>query len=150
MRKIITFTAAFFLTASAFGAGEVYRWKAADGTWHFSDQPRPGAEVVRGPQLARAATEPAAPLPPPPPEPPVADEPLPVSQDVADEVRSQAAALRAEQCKAAEAAYQDALKARRIYRTDADGNRVYMTEAEMDAARLQARASRDLTCGNGG
>lgn len=150
MRKIITFTAAIFLTASAFGAGEVYRWKAADGTWHFSDQPRPGAELVRGSQLARPTQE-AAPLPPPPPEPPVAtDEPLPVSEDVAAEVRSQAEALRAEQCKAAEAAYQDALKARRIYRTDAEGNRVYMSEAEMDAARLQARASRDLTCGNGG
>src|SRR5690606_35395349 len=79
MRKIITFTAAIFLTASAFGAGEVYRWKAADGTWHFSDQPRPGAEVIRGPQLTRPVEE-AAPQPAPAPvEPPVADEPLPVS-----------------------------------------------------------------------
>lgn len=150
MRKIITFTAAIFLTASAFGAGEVYRWKAADGTWHFSDQPRPGAEVVRGPQLTRPVEE-AAPQPAPAPvDPPMADEPLPVSDAVAADVRSQAEALRAEQCKAAEAAYQDALKARRIYRTDAEGNRVYMNETEMDAARLQARASRDLACGNGG
>lgn len=150
MRKLITFTAAILLTASAFGAGEVYRWKAADGTWHFSDQPRPGAELLRGPQRTRPAED-ATPQPPAPPEPPlVTDEPLPVSDAVAAEVRSQADALRAEQCKAAEAAYQDALKARRIFRTDAEGNRVYMSEAEMDAARLQARASRDLACGNGG
>jgi len=151
MRKIITFTVATLLTASAFGAGEIYRWKGPDGTWHYSDQPRPGAEVLRGPQLVRpsAAQQPATPADSAPPAPPESDEPLPVTQDVADEVRAQAATIRADQCKAAEAAYQDSLKARRIYRTDAQGNRVYMNEAEMDAARLQARANRDLAC-NGG
>lgn len=150
MRKITTFAVAILLTASAFGAGEVYRWKGADGTWHYSDQPRPGAEIVRGAQISRPPAADTAPPPPPPAEPaPVTDQPLPVSEDVAAEVRSQAESLRAEQCKRAEAGYQDALKARRIYRTDAEGNRVFMTEAEMDAARLQARANRDLACGAG-
>lgn len=152
MRKITTFTAAILLTASAFGAGEIYRWKGADGTWHYSDQPRAGAELVRGPQMSRPAeAAPAAPQSPQPAQPmATTEEPLPVSEEVAAEVRSQAETARAEQCKRAEAAYQDALKARRIFRTDAQGNRVYMSEPEMDAARLQARANRDLACGNGG
>ena len=47
----------------------------------------------------------------------------------------------------AEAAYQQAVQARRIYKMDAQGNRTYMTDAEIDAARLQARSTRDLACG---
>ncbi len=153
MRKISTFAIAILLTASAFGAGEIYRWKGPDGTWHYSDQPRAGAELVRGPQMARPTgeAEPAAASPPQSTQPlATTDDPLPVSADVAAEVRSQAEAARADQCKRAEAAYQQALTARRIFRTDAQGNRVYMSEEEMDAARLQSRAQRDLACGNGG
>jgi hypothetical protein len=154
MRKIITFTAASLLMASAFAAGEVYRWKGPDGVWHYSDQPRPGAELVRG-STGALPRAPEAPPPapvvdePPAQQPANVDEPLPVSEEVAAEVRAQADAIRAEQCKAAEAAYQEALKARRIYRLDDKGNRIYMTDAEADQARLQARANRDLACGTG-
>jgi len=129
----------------------VYRWKGPDGTWHYSDQPRPGAELVRGTQVTRPAaaetqaTE-AAPQTEAPAE-PVAYEPLPVSDAVAQEVRAAAATAKAEQCKKAEDLYQRALQARRIIKsTDAQGKSVFMNEAEADAARLQARANRDLAC----
>jgi|SRR5690606_960464 len=151
MRKIITFTAATLLMASAFAAGEVYRWKAADGTWHYSDQPRPGAEVVRGSQLARPASPAPSPASQPSVQPapaPADDDTLPVSAEVAAEVRAEAAAIKAEQCKAAEAQYQSAMRARRIHRTDEQGNRVYLSDAEADQARVQARANRDLACGS--
>jgi hypothetical protein len=158
MRKIITFTVASLLMAGAFAAGEVYRWKGPDGIWHYSDQPRPGAELVRRdgsyarsqtgtePESVRAA---ATPIASQPQSAPPADESLPVSPEVAAEVRAKAEANRAEQCKQAEANYQDALTKRRFYRTDEKGNRVYLTEAEADAYRLQARAARDLACGAG-
>ena len=29
--------------------GEVYRWKDVNGVWHYSDQPQPGAELVKKP-----------------------------------------------------------------------------------------------------
>jgi hypothetical protein len=153
MRKIITFTVATLLMASAFGAGEVYRWRGADGAWHYSDQPRPGAELVRGSQGVRA---PAADAPQQTPTQPAPEAPttetesaLPVSDAVAEEVRAAADAAKTEQCKQAEAAYQESVKARSIYRTDEQGKRVFLTSAEMDRARLQARANRDLACGPG-
>lgn len=155
MRKFITFTVATLLTASAFGAGEIYRWKGPDGTWHYSDQPRAGAELVRGPQRPAFEAETAAvnqPAPPAEPQPAeaVTNDPLPVSEDVAQEVRAAAAAAKSEQCKRNEDYYQRALQARRISKgADAQGNPIYMTEAEADAARLQARANRDLACGSG-
>ncbi len=150
MRKIITFTVATLLMSSAFAAGEIYRWKGPDGTWHYSDQPRPGAEQVRGSQLARPNPPAAQPGQATNAQPPVqpADDALPVSPEVAAEVRAEAAAIKAEQCKRAEAQYQDAIQARRIYRTDEQGNRIYMSEAEADQARIQARANRDLACGS--
>lgn len=146
MRKTLIFTIAALITANAFAAGEVYRWKDASGNWHFSDQPQPGAELVRG---ARRGTPAPAAAPPPasPPAQTVAtSEALPVSDGVAREVRQQAAAIKAEQCKKAEEAYQQQLRAQRIYREDQDGNRTFLSAEEIDAARLQARSARDLAC----
>lgn len=159
MRKAITFIAASLLVASAFGAGEVYRWRGADGVWHYSDQPRAGAELVRAgtptqpPQADQAAAaaatgEPSmAPADAPPAQ---TTDSLPVSEDVAAEVRAAAAAAKSEQCKRAEDQYTRAIQARRITRTDADGKLSYLNSAEIDAARLQARANRDLACNPNG
>jgi hypothetical protein len=147
MRKIVTFTTATLLMASAFGAGEVYRWKGADGTWHYSDQPRPGAEMVSGSQANR---EPPAAQSNSDPSRVPANElsmNIPVSDAVAREVRAEAAAAKSKRCKDAEANYQTSITAGRIYRTDDKGNRVYLNAAETDAARLKARADRDQACG---
>lgn len=160
MRKIITFTVTTLLMASAFGASEIYRWRGPDGTWHYSDQPRPGAELVRGAQRLRPSTEPQAEsATPDTSSAPTAIniEPMPVSDAVASEVRAAAASAKEEQCKQAEQTYQLALQARRIVKvdeqgkrlTDAQGNPVFMNDNEMDAERLRARANRDLACGPG-
>lgn len=151
MRTIITFTAASLLMASAFGAGEIYRWRGADGAWVYSDQARPGAELVRttGSRAQPGAEAAQNTTPSAPAAAPVASDssPLPVSDAVAEEVRAAADAAKGEQCKQYEAAYQEAIKARSIYKTDEQGKRVYLTSAEIDRARLEARAARDLACG---
>jgi hypothetical protein len=148
MRKTLILTAITLIATSAFAAGEVYRWKDADGTWHYSDQPHPGAELVKGTQRPMSLPVETPPLASPPAA--AADastaDPLPVSQDVADQVRAEAAVAKTGQCKKAEERYNTAINARRIYKTDAEGNRVYLTDAELDAQRLQARAARDLAC----
>jgi hypothetical protein len=40
------------------------------------------------------------------------------------------------------------MQARRVYKTDEKGNRVFLNSAEIDAARLEARSNRDLACGS--
>jgi hypothetical protein len=130
------------------GAGEVYRWKDGNGVWHYSDQPQPGAELVKSARLSSAT--PGGSTPPPPAPAARAEAPPPalpeVTPQVASQVRQEAATAKAEQCKKAETGYQQAVQARRMYKTDDKGNRVFLNEAELDAARLQARSARDLAC----
>jgi Domain of unknown function (DUF4124) len=147
MRKIISISLLSLFCVTAFAGGEVYRWKDPNGTWHYSDKPQPGAQLVRASQ--RAST--ARPNPQNSPAPPetgtlTGTNSMPVSQEVATEVRQDAAKAKAEQCKKAEASYLQSVQAQRLYRDDGKGNRIYLTAAEIDAARLQARGSRDLVC----
>jgi len=148
MRKYFSLAAAPLLLSLLMGAGEVYRWKDGNGLWHYSDQPQPGAELVKTARLYSSAPGSSTPAPPPPaarddgPPPPLPA----VTPQVASQVRQEAASAKAEQCKKAETGYQQAVQARRMYKTDDKGNRVFLNEAELDAARLQARSARDLAC----
>jgi len=149
MRKFLTFTATILITASALAAGDIYRWKDANGTWHYSDQPQPGAElVVRASRpVADGASE--APTDSAPAMATDDSASLPVSDAVAAQVRTEVATAKSAQCEKAEDAYQKSVQARRIFKTDEAGNKVYFSDAEIDAARLQARSARDLACGPG-
>ena len=148
MRKYFSLAAAPLVLSLLIGAGEVYRWKDGNGVWHYSDQPQPGAELVKSARLSSAT--PGGSTPPPPPPAARAEAPPPglpeLTPQVASQVRQEAATAKAEQCKKAETGYQQAVQARRMYKTDDKGNRVFLNEAELDAARLQARSARDLAC----
>jgi hypothetical protein len=153
MRRILTFSATILITATALAAGDVYRWKDANGTWHYSDQPQPGAElVVRGSRPVNNDTPATDATPAPAAASTAADEmsgPLPVSDAVASQVRQEAATAKAERCKVAEKTYQDTINHDRLYRVDEAGNQVFYTAAEIDAVRLEARRVRDLACAPG-
>lgn len=144
MRKILTFTAAVLFAASTWAAGEIYRWKDASGIWHYSDQPQPGAALVSRAGRPVVSPPPSA-KPAEPAAPPIDQSPPPVSDAVAAQVRAEAAAAKSEQCKKADEIYQKSVQARRVQK--ADGS--FMTDAEIDAYRLQARAARDVACGPG-
>jgi hypothetical protein len=148
MRKYFVFATAPLVLSLLLGAGEVYRWKDPNGVWHYSDQPQPGSELVKGARLPSATPEGNTSPPPsaaaasnaaPPPLPPV-------TPQVAQQVRQEAATHKAEQCKKAETNYQQAVQARRMYKTDDKGNRTFLSDPELDAARLEARSARDLAC----
>ena len=66
---------------------------------------------------------------------------------MAQQVRQEAATAKEKACEKAKADYEKYIGHVRITRTDVNGNVTYMTPAEMDATRLQARANRDLACG---
>lgn len=133
------------LPLAAHAEGEIYRWKDAAGVWHYSDQPQPGAELVK------AARKPASATPPPAARsavPPPTNAPLPaVSDTVAQQVRQEAATAKDEQCRKATDDYDRSVRARRLFRVDDQGNQVFLNDAEIDQARLQARSARDIACG---
>jgi Domain of unknown function (DUF4124) len=151
MRKTVSIITAaclvgFALTSVA--AGEIYRWKDASGVFHYSDQPQPGAELISGPPKPPA---PSTPTPSPTPA-RAADASAsngglpPVSKEVAAQVRQEVTSVKADQCKKAEDVYQKSIQARRMYKEGEKGERTFLSDAELDATRLQARSSRDLAC----
>jgi hypothetical protein len=153
MRKFQTLSVtagllAVCMVAVGAGQGDIYRWKDPSGNWHYADQPVPGAELVRGTRKPPPAPAPVpAPVATPAASASGANEATaPVSAQVADQVRQEAATAKIEQCKQAEERYTRAVQARRIYKTDEKGNKVFLNDAELDAARLNARAERDLSC----
>ena len=147
MRKILSIAlAAFLLTPAVMAEGEVYRWKDSNGVWHYSDQPQPGAELVKKPG-ARSSSSNSSSTPtyaPPAAEPDNGVPPL--SREVTQQVRLEAAKAQDEQCKKATEEYQKAITALRLYKEDAKGNRTFLSSDEIDAARLNARSTRDVAC----
>jgi predicted lipid-binding transport protein (Tim44 family) len=149
MRTLASIAVLTLFATTAFAAGEIYRWRDANGTWMYSDQPHPGAELVRRAQppansnTAAAASPRAATATVSAPNAPA------VSGEIAQQVRNEAATAKVEQCKKAEEAYQKAIQARRMYKDDDKGNRTFLNDSELDAARLEARSNRDLACGPG-
>jgi hypothetical protein len=149
MRLIPALAVLCLMPLFAHAEGEVYRWKDRDGLWHYSDQPQPGAELVK------TARKPAV-SPPPANTVPAATGatatsaaggPAPVSDTVAQQVRAEAADAKSERCKKATEQYDQSIRARRMYRVDDQGNQVFLNDAELDQARLIARSNRDSACG---
>jgi hypothetical protein len=68
----------------------------------------------------------------------------------ADAAKADVAKMRQQQCKEAKDRYQKAIEARRIYKESKPGDtdRTYMSDAETDAYRAQARADVTDTCGS--
>jgi hypothetical protein len=149
MRKLITLTtvvglAAVCIVATGAGQGDIYRWKDVQGNWHYSDQPQPGAELVRGtrkPPSAAPAAAPAAAATTAATTAPGATDPK-----TAEQVRQDVAVAQEENCKKADEAYNKAVQARRMYKIDAQGVKTYLTDAELDETRLNARTQRDAVC----
>lgn len=152
MRLIPALAVLCLMPLFAHAEGEVYRWKDKNGLWHYSDQPQPGAELVktaRKPSVnpPSAATANPAPAAPGASATSGAGGPAPVSDTVAQQVRTEAADAKSEQCKKATEHYDQSIRARRMYRVDDQGNQVFLNDAELDQARLNARSRRDLACG---
>jgi len=152
-----------FVTAQA----DVYRSVDAQGQVHYSDTPTPGAELMHiqhgGDTGTYSATKPGG-APASPQQPATRNSPPTPAQTLA---RSNAAAqdditrqnaqkavqqdvdqVRADQCKKASADYDSAVAARRIYRTGADGEHEYLTDAEADQQRLTLRMAMQSACGS--
>lgn len=132
-------------------AAEVYRSVDADGTVTYSDRPENDHA-----QLVHVAAQAPAPRPPGPQErssaPPSTGADTPSGGDAsqtADEPQ-QTAAEKAEEkqknCKIARERVERYATAHRLYRKAPDGEREYLSDAEIDAAKARAAADVETWC----
>lgn len=136
-------------------AGDVYMWKdsncpARKECVHYSDVPVEGAVLVKRAGVSlneetRAANAAAE-----------RDRLAGRSSQITDQLENDGAARgvesdiakkRQQQCKEATERYDRSISARRLFKEGKGGERIYLTEDELKAARVAARAERDSACG---
>lgn len=149
MRNRLTLlVVASLLTALAAQAGDIYRWKDANGLWHYADQPVPGAERMastsRGVSPRNESSPPTA---TPAPRSAPAATPTAGNTEAAQKVREDVAASKAGKCKDAQASYEQTVTARRLFKKGEDGEPQYLNDEETEAARVAARSTMEYYCG---
>ena len=140
------------LMAVSFGASaDVYKWVDTQGRVHYSDRPdvegaervavasrrsnpeaiaeRTNAEAGQRNQSNAQATQQSR------------------EQATTQAVRQDVSKTRETQCKEAKEQYRVAIESQKLYRMGKDGERQYLTSAEIDEARLNARRAMDEICG---
>jgi hypothetical protein len=127
-------------------ADTVYEWTDAQGQVHYTDQWVPGAKVVRTDTIHHPVDSSAAQG--------IQNESNAASHDLkqqqeAQSVQADEAKARAARCTQDKEQYQKMIESRRIFTTDKSGNRTYLSDADADAARLQAKQAMDADCGTG-
>ncbi len=138
-------------------AAAVYKWVDPQGRIHYSDRPPPpegkllsidtsyehfrtGSERVSAPVAANRAATPGT--PPSTAAPLGATAEAQLKQTVANDIAS----TRSEQCKQAQDRYQNYVRSRRLYKEGPNKERVYLTDAELETERLNAKRESEDAC----
>lgn len=139
------------MVVSLAASADVYKWVDAQGRTHYSD--RPDSDNAERLAVASRRTNPSA-----------VSERSAAEHEQRQQTNSQSTQQRQEQtttkavrddvtksrdqqCKDAQEAYRVAIESQKLYRIGKDGEREYLTSAEIDEARLNARRARDQVCG---
>jgi len=152
MRHSITLAViAGVLTCGFAHAGDVYKYVDERGQTLYTDKPipgairvassapRPNASSTRSSQQAASNQQLAA-----------SNQRISQNQNdqrVAANVAKDLEASRAERCKKARSDYNNSINSQRLYRTDKDGNRVYLTDAELSQRRIDNAKAVESICG---
>jgi hypothetical protein len=133
----------------ALADGDIWRWKDAQGVFHYSDQWVPGSELIKS---TRPHTQGDEASPRSLQDKSLGDAVTNADKDIqkqqaARSVAADVAKAREQQCKAARERYDKAVQARRIYKPGKDGEREYVSEDEANAIRQQAKDEVDQACG---
>jgi hypothetical protein len=139
----------------------VYKWKDAEGRIHYTDRPPPaggtliaieptwytGGRSAANPGAGNAAARPAAPPArgPEEPRPPEAQQ-----ARLRDAVQNDVENVRTEQCKQAKERYETYIRSRRLFKEGEKGERVYLNDAEIEEARVNAKREMDEVCAGAG
>jgi hypothetical protein len=146
MLRPVIVTALIAAGISGVAHADVYRWVDDKGEPHYSDRWVPGSELIKSDKPHPQTPTPASSTPA------SAATQTPSAADRANEeaVKQDVAKVAASQCKQAKERYQQAIDARRIYKPTQPGDtdRVFMSDAETDAYRAQARSDVTVACGS--
>jgi Domain of unknown function (DUF4124) len=143
------------LLAALTAAADVYKWTDPEGNTHYTDRPPPpGGHLLSVSSASRPAN--AHPVSPAaeatPPAPPSATPLPPPDPATLSRLKSAVAADVAshdqQACQDAETRYRAVIGARHLYRDGDKGERTYLSDAEAEAARIDARRDVEALCGH--
>jgi hypothetical protein len=149
MLRILAITLIALAGMSAAHA-DIYRWVDSNGVVQYSDRWVPGSVLVKTEKNKPSAssTEATAAASSNTPAPMArADEMLARERDQRT-VNSDVAKVREEQCKKAREAYDYAVNTPRLYKPDKDGGKIYLSDAELSARRVELLNKRREACGS--
>jgi hypothetical protein len=141
MLRLVSIGALILAGACTLARADVFRWVDKDGVPHYSDEWVPGSVVIKTTVKPQQAPAPSA------PSTARASEPA-GDQANANAMRQDMAKARNAQCSWARDRYMKAITSRRVYKEGKDGEREYISDAEADAYREQARKDVQEFCGN--
>jgi hypothetical protein len=154
MRHSITIAViAGVLTCGVAHAGDVYKYVDERGQTLYTDKPIPGAVRVASTAprpSATAARSSASQQAATGQQLAASNQRIASSQNdarVASNIAKDLEASRAERCKQARSNYNNAINSLRLYNLDKDGNRVYLTDAELAQRRIDAAKTVEAICG---
>ena len=150
MLRRLSLSALILAGASTLAWADVYRWVDDKGQPHYSDQWMPGSEVIKTSKthppgydsatraadqknLTASNTKVSAQL---------------EDKDNARAVQQDVARRREVLCKQARDNYMRMVSSRKVYTNNKDGTRDYMSDAQADAYREEARKSVQDQCGS--
>ena len=148
MRRI-SVTALLLAGAFSIAQADVYRWVDDKGEPHYSDQWVPGSEIIKTakprPNSTTMGQAPGAKTP--------ASAGNSAASQIVDSANTRAVQQDVDkahdaQCKAAKDRYSSAVQSRRVYKEGKDGEREYLTDAEADTYRENARKDVQMACGS--
>ena len=150
MLRILSLALFLMGAAAAVPAADVYRYVDAQGGIHYTDTWVPGSTLIKVDH--RLTSGGAAPPTVRTAQSKTLASGVHASADVAKQADERAmhadvAQARDEQCKQAKDGYDKAIRSRRIFKTDKDGQRTYLNDADADAYRVQLRTDVQEACG---
>jgi hypothetical protein len=131
-------------------AADVYRYVDPQGGVHYTDTWVPGSTLIKVDHHVNNSTASAATATANQNKTAIAGERASVEIARANEqkaVQTDVAQAREQQCKQAQDNYTKAIQSRRIYKSDKDGERDYLSDTDADAYRLQLRTEMQAACG---
>jgi hypothetical protein len=146
-RPVLAVAALLAATLLAGGAhADIWKWVDSDGHVQYSDRWTPGAVLIKGERASNASSQSSDQSQLAATDKQVTDQ---LNKEQAQrQVERDAAAARADQCKKAKDHYDQLIQARRIYTADSNGSRQYLTDAQIDQERVQAKMDVDSACGS--